>query len=522
MKNSFYLVIPVQKDLPDRLRLFEPKSLQHWLSELPVTNPGLSTRLFFDLLKELNGLTMPTQFRLDALEIVRLSYLGIEEFLRSKLITQGFPQNEEALKIFNLLITLQKEFTIGYWITLKEQTKKDVSWFQGKHVVLSLQRTISGLCQIVLSHYLMVMPVPDWVWIDIHSIYKLSVKTKKETSKVPRLQRDLGKTVSVDDCYRQILMMSLAQPAGLMQKEVLPVFDFIELLTPYLTVDTKLEDDQAKNQCIVLTDEDLGPQFSSEPKYRTDASCLYLGFEKINKILFQKDKLVNKDQARFSAVTAEKTPKNKLPIELLDYLSLRWQGIELKGYALFSDRLDRCVCIGLDNTHDLLSEPSDANIQSLEYRVQSTSERSLACDFQSTGLISIGSLVSLRKPDAPVNKRSLGVINKLSITKSTSKVSFEIELLAIQVYAVFYQPLDHQTPPVRALIYGVKENGPEKSYIIIESYNLKDGDIVRMFMNKNTFPIILRGRKNIGLGYWQFECRRLEEGARPQNKSISN
>ena len=44
-----------------------------------------------------------------------------------------------------------------------------------------------------------------------------------------------------------------------------------------------------------------------------------------------------------------------------------------------------------------------------------------------------------------------------------------------------------------------------------ELNRLKEGDVIRMTMNNETFPIILRDRKNIGLGYWQFECRRLEE-----------
>jgi hypothetical protein len=30
-------------------------------------------------------------------------------------------------------------------------------------------------------------------------------------------------------------------------------------------------------------------------------------------------------------------------------------------------------------------------------------------------------------------------------------------------------------------------------------------------MGHENFPIILIGRKNIGLGYWQFECRRILE-----------
>ena len=53
----------------------------------------------------------------------------------------------------------------------------------------------------------------------------------------------------------------------------------------------------------------------------------------------------------------------------------------------------------------------------------------------------------------------------------------------------------------------------------MDSFMIKDGDILTMFMGRESFPIILMGRKNIGLGYWQFECRRiLEKQLQTQDK----
>jgi len=46
---------------------------------------------------------------------------------------------------------------------------------------------------------------------------------------------------------------------------------------------------------------------------------------------------------------------------------------------------------------------------------------------------------------------------------------------------------------------------------IIDSFYYKRGDLLRLFFNNENFPIILNHRTNIGLGYWQFECGRLEE-----------
>ncbi|MGR9116830.1 MAG: hypothetical protein ACU85E_13775 [Gammaproteobacteria bacterium] len=517
MKNSFYLIIPAQQEIPERIRLFEEKALQQWIDELPIANPGLSTRLLFDLLKEFNSLKMSAQSRLDALELLRPSFLSTEDYLRFRLTKDGFPKTEDEQKIFHVLVEIEKEFTLGYWIAVKEMTRREVGWFQGKHVALSLHRAISGLSHIVVSHFILGVPIPDWVWIDIHSLHRLSVKIKKVSSKVPKSFSEPSKAFSVGDCYRQILLLSLTQPEGLMQKEILQVFNFIESLSSLLIFDDKPVQSQSI-QCVILTDEDQAPCFVRNSNVDADSSTIYIDFTKFLKALEQKEKLVGKEQARFNSMAMVKSNKGTLSADLLEYLTLRWNGVELQGVPLFGDRLDRYLCIGLDATYQLLSD-ENADKEGLEFLVESTSEKSLSCSFNKTGMISIGSLVSFRKKDMAVNKRSLGVINKVITGKSNGKMTFEIQALAGQVFAVTYQSSNTpQDLPQKALIYGVKTQESEKSYIILESFNLKEGDVIRMTLNQESFPIILRDRRNIGLGYWQFECRRIEEQQVPTER----
>ncbi|MGZ4998356.1 MAG: hypothetical protein ACXV7E_07990, partial [Methylobacter sp.] len=79
MKNSFFLVIPAQQKNPARLKEFEAKALQHWVSELPTANPGLATRLLHDFLIDFNAVEMKFQLRLDALELLSSSVHDIED-----------------------------------------------------------------------------------------------------------------------------------------------------------------------------------------------------------------------------------------------------------------------------------------------------------------------------------------------------------------------------------------------------------------------------------------------------------
>ncbi len=516
MKNSFFLVIPTQQNNPQRLKEFEAKALQHWVTELPTANPGLATRLLHDFLIDFNTVEMSTQLRLDALERLSPSVHVIEDYLRSRLIKAGFPKEENDKKILTVLISIEKEATIGYWIVLKELTKRDVGWFQGRNAALAIQRCIKGLSSIVVSHFIMGMPIPDWVWIDLHSLYNLSVAIKNSTTKVANDITQSNKASSPEECYRQILLLSLADPTGLMQKELLLVYDFIETIGSLVGLKKEPVKDQSI-QCIVLTDEDKAPHYQFETSAKNDSAMLYLDFSKLFKALKQKEKLINAAEARFSSMHVLKNDIGKPAAELLDYLEQRWLGVDLQGVPFFSDRTDRYIAVGLESTHELQNALESVSEKDPEFLVQSASDRLLSGVFKKTGVLSVGSLVSFRKTDSPEHKRSLGIVNKVIVDKQSGRINFGMQLLAHQSIAVTYVQLDEsgKDSPQKGLFYSAKELEYEKNYIITDSFMLKDDDVIRMFMNNEDFPVVLSNRKNVGLGYWQFECRRVAEKSKP-------
>jgi len=388
---------------------------------------------------------------------------------------------------------------------------------------LSIQRTIKGLSAIVINHYMMSYPVPDWIWFDLHSLYKLAVKLGKEAVRVGEQAGIFSKSASIQDSYKQILLLSLAYPSGLMQKEFLLVYDFIEKISDLVDIGKTPVADQVE-QCVILMDEDMPPSFSTassaEKDRRSDSAKFYIDLHKLHKVIKQADKHCSKDEARFSFIDMRKSDNPKLSAELFEYLMLRWQGREPQGTALFTDRLDRYLAIGLDATHEM-QDLTQAPATGLEVLAETYSDRALVCTFEKEGVLSIGSLVSFRKTDALSHQRSLGVVCKIQLPKQDNRLIFEVTVIAAQSFSVSYQHPDTALGEERkkALLYGVKIQNEERSYIIMESFMLKDGDVLRMFMGQENFPIIINGRKNIGLGYWQFECRRImEKSIQPDSK----
>ena len=512
MKNSFFLVIPPQQKDSERLKLYEEETLRRWVTDLPTANPGLATRLFHDFIKEFNKTEMDVQLRLDTLETLKPSFYDIEDYLRARLAKTGFPKGENEQKILDVIVSIEKEFAIGYWMAVKELTKRGIGWFQGKNTALAIQRTIKGLGNIVVTHYMMSLSVPDWVWIDLHSLYKLSVKVKKDNAKVPDDIDRPSRTSTAAESYMQVLLLSLTEPAGLMQKEVQQVYSFLGKFG-YLAHLQKKAVGMQMLQCVVLIDEDAPPEFERVEK-PYDSGKLYINFTDLYKAIEQRDKMVSDKQARFSAISIPRGITEKLPAELIDYLEQRWIGTELHGMPCFPDRLDRFFSIGLETSYELQNSSDIEQNKELEYLAESASERALSCRFDKEGVISIGSLVSFRRVDSPQSKRSLGMVSKIIMPKQkNTSLDFEIQLIASQIYAVDYIMNMSETEHAqqKALLYGVKEGIEDKRYIIVDSYSLKEQDIVRLMMPQDEFMIVLLDRKNIGLGYWQFECKRISE-----------
>ncbi len=530
MKNSYFLVIPKQQKNPSRLREFEDAALTSWIAELPAANMGLATRLMHDFIIDFNAIEMPSPLRLNALELLRPSILMIEDYLRSRLMRAGYPKEENDQKILSVLVAIEREFAIGYWIVAKDLTRRAVGWFQGKSTALALQRCIKGLSGIVISHFIMGMPIPDWVWMDLHSLYKLSVKIDKNAIKIASDTNQITKSNSPEDCYLQILLLSLVDPTGLMQKEILLVDRFIETIISLVSLKSTPMCGYSM-QCVVFTDEDKPPFYQENVTSKKDSSVLYIDFSRLQKVLEHKEKLIDITDARFSSVQMQKNTDGKLTGELLDYLEQRWAGISLQGEPLFSDRLNRYIAIGLASTLDLQDVTDVRDKKALEFLAQSESDKLLSCVFIQTGVLSVGTLVSFRKTDMLEHNRLLGVVDKIVVTKQSGKIIFGMKLIAPQFISVEYNQFFE--PPVsngsgtasnsttsnnsatqatidlkKGLFYATNE----QEYIITDTFMLKDDDTLRIHpANNESFSATLKNRKNVGLGYWQFECIRIRE-----------
>jgi cyclic-di-GMP-binding protein len=301
-----------------------------------------------------------------------------------------------------------------------------------------------------------------------------------------------------------------------MQKEILQVYSFIEVLFPLFNLSRVAVEGQ-QMQFAVITDQDKSPFVQVEMNTVRDSATLYIDLTRLYKALEKKDRFINPTQTRFSSLHVLKNNEEKPTAELLDYLEQRWSGMELQTEAIFSDRLDRYLAIGMAPAHSIQSSELTQNNNigndetEQEMLVHSESDRLLYCVFNKTGVLSVGHLISFRKADQPRQKRSLAIVNELIVAKQSGKISFGVRLLTTHYHAVEYAMTNaaDAAGSYKGLFYNADEQFGEASFLIVDNFMLKEADLVKMLMRGENIYLILKHKKNIGLGYWQFECQRI-------------
>lgn len=520
MKNSFYLVTPEQKNNKELLASFEKAAVTQWISSLSTTTPQLAAKLFYDFVIKFNSAGVTAQQRLETAELLRPHFLSIKKSLYVQISKTGFPKGENEQKNFSLLISIEKNFSISYWLSAQALTRRQVGFFQKKNAALSIQRTIKGLTGIVVTYSTMRLATPDWVWIDLHSLYKLSIRLKNETTKIADGTTFLGKDTTPQKSYIEALLYSLADPSSLMPREMQQVLDLSHQISQFVQIEKQPLVSQ-NIQCVVLNEEDRKPYFSNASS-QTDDSKIFLDLTKVYSALNQSNKYCNKELPRFNTHTQIEETSEKMSLELLSHILRQWKGKVLNKRSLFSDRLDRYIAIGLNATH--LLQTSSSQVRNNEILVKSFSEKELSCSSFKEGTLSIGSLISYRQSKDEITKRVLGLVNKITIPKLGGEVIFELSLLTQHIYAVSYLKKDTSPKAERqkALLYRIKNHSKEKTYILMDRITHDNGEVMHMFMDNKKFLIILGDKKNIGLGYWQFECRRISESkaSKPVKKNI--
>ncbi|HDN69009.1 MAG TPA: hypothetical protein ENG26_00350 [Gammaproteobacteria bacterium] len=195
----------------------KPDVIKAWVNELPLINPGKSRALLDDALKQLNSLRLPTKNRLETLELLAASVMCVAEAMKKVFLAKPIPLKSNNLLLATQTVELCNQMATGYRILADDLGHNDR---QTPRLTVAIHRSLRYLSEVLLTNYQLYIQYPEGLWKTINSLYALAEQHDITAQAITDTTLPTPSRSTISTVYKQILLLSLACPYRLRQKEI--------------------------------------------------------------------------------------------------------------------------------------------------------------------------------------------------------------------------------------------------------------------------------------------------------------
>ncbi len=357
-RNPFVLF--KRKSLDGSDHRFEPKHFRAWLEQLPVGDSTHAAKALYEQLRVMNGVDLPVADRLHNLESCMPHLVGVLDMLARKVSNQAYPLSQQVQKTIRVIMAIHSLTAKAYKIVLDQYSGDSIAGFllHKQNRALALNRILYMLGRVQLSAYQYYLPLPEYLWREMHAIYRYGKEKQLVGIKLAGVGMQESVSSTAADIYKQALLLSLAGPYRLLQGEAGLVYRALIHKSEGCHL---LELDAEANEgtpFIIDFAADHGPQYrNTDHDTHVTKGCLLDTRELAVTLASELDR----QQIEMGAVRPHGTT-DVLPPELLAKMMLAW-GIGLKRVSNRTDRLGKMVLVdGLENLYEAMGgSPVPAN-----------------------------------------------------------------------------------------------------------------------------------------------------------------
>ena len=270
-------LLPLQMQLPNislaapLLSLERPRpylrvrQLTQWAQELPIGNTSLASHQMLEKLKSLNRSRYTSKDRLQLHNCLRPVFAELLHAIRQPLRQSAIPLDRKQQYTANLMQQLLEEMACGYKLAVTELAMSDSS---REHSQMLLQEAIYMamvyLSQRLVEAYSLYAEEPAQVWADLNQLYLYAERKHFHTRSVddPYPDTPLPIKLNIDNTYKRILLLSLAEPYHLMQFEADDTYRLVASFIDTCVIES-FSELVTQGEYIVDLNADEGPYFLS-------------------------------------------------------------------------------------------------------------------------------------------------------------------------------------------------------------------------------------------------------------------
>lgn len=220
------LNIPALEDDPIIIAETRPQKISQLLVELHSKNPlDIASRLH-DELEILTRQKVSPSSRIQALDTYRPIIISTVYALTEDFGNATLPLHDKAKSAAVAVELLWLELAYGYKLALIDLQNQLIKLGTDKSSAHAIQGAMHAISQRALVYYQTYISPPEDIWSDLHQLYFCAIQlgiqiTKIESSITPNLAS------SIEDTYKHALLMSLADPQHLTQKNMRLTADYL-------------------------------------------------------------------------------------------------------------------------------------------------------------------------------------------------------------------------------------------------------------------------------------------------------
>lgn len=210
-----------------------PVKVKAWIDNLPLANPGETAHSIYCALTSINRVIIPVQHRCEILKLFRPPLRHVMNVLRKHYIGVSFPLSDTGMKAALLARELQTEMAHGYKIALNNLVSHPSTLPTTAKTLPLLHHAMRYLIEALLTSYQTYMSSPSTVWRDIHQMYLYAENKTLHESAIHDKEDPLISHHSISDLYKQALLLALANPYHLPQRDIGTIATALEKWSGY-------------------------------------------------------------------------------------------------------------------------------------------------------------------------------------------------------------------------------------------------------------------------------------------------
>jgi cyclic-di-GMP-binding protein len=331
------------------------KVVKQWIDALPLANSGVTAKMLYNGLKELNTLEVDPIARLETLELLRQPINFTLGGMDKHVIGQPLPLPQQKRQIGQVMKDFHRELSLGYKLAIIDMCgpKGAVPFLRGRYALLAVVRAMEHIAALLGKCYLTYSEVPAGAWAELNMLfsYAISQNLHEKLEKDPQLA---GVSISPLSCYLQAALMFLTNPYRLTQREIVDVEAATRVWAAFAALRL---DSRGEGVFLIDADSDSGPGVrvgdAAKRVWRLDCAGL-----------------VQNIRGQFDAVGRDGllTPRSKLgqsvplPLDLIERVLVAWGfGGERVHQRMPAGHMLE-VAIGLQSAHYLIGANKDFNM----------------------------------------------------------------------------------------------------------------------------------------------------------------